>query len=39
MVITWLTEAWEKEIMKIKYTQDISFPEPQKIVETTLPLK
>ena len=33
-----LCAAWkrEKEILKIKYTQDIPFPEARKIVETTL---
>ena len=41
MEITQLTQdyaAWkrEKETLKIKYTQDIPFPEAKKIVETTL---
>ena len=33
------TEVWnkEKEVVKIKYTQDIPFLEARKIVETTFP--
>jgi len=36
-----ICEAWkrEKEIMKIKYTQDIPFPEARKLVESTFPAR
>ena len=30
--------AWKKDLTKFKYTQNIFFPEPQKVVETTHPV-